>query len=132
MTKVTVFGTDNEGNEIEQVVALKGIEPVEVPGICWPPLRVSTDTLPLTEGVVLVWTGTTPTEPGFYYYHPPGHAPEHIWIAQAGYLSDRSKGLYCSTADFVRGPTKSHKPIRRFHGMWAGPIPNPGPCRVRE
>ena len=76
----------------------------------------------------MTWTSNKPKEPGFYFYHPMNGDPNHIWIAQVTRVLDKSRGLYCSLAEFRYGPRDSHQPINYFRGMWSGPISNPGPC----
>jgi len=75
------------------------------------------------------WTHKKPTEPGFYFYHAPHEFdPNCVHIAQVSNVRDRSLGLFCSLASFMRGPLTIHRPIHEFKGKWAGPIPDPGPC----
>lgn len=74
----------------------------------------------------MMWTREKPTEPGFYFYHPNGTDPRHVWIAQV--TDTKANGLHFSTADFRRTQGAIHWPISEAKGMWWGPIAAPPPC----
>ncbi len=82
----------------------------------------------------LEWTRDKPTEPGFYFYRPPGTSnPDHVWVAQVNETT--GSGLFFSVASFglvenlITHQPVSEKGIRR--GFWWGPIPSPPPCHWR-